>query len=83
VKAKLEGDVAPNELDAAPVYIYGLHEDYEPYEDYNPAEDETRLLVQETYQDMEAWSRSRDEGWYYGDESWTYDDRDWDYLDED
>jgi hypothetical protein len=80
--ADLGGNVAPSEPAAAPVYSYGLLEDHEPYDDYDPAEEERLLLLQEAYRDMEAWSHSRDEGWYYGDESWTYDERDWDYLDD-
>jgi hypothetical protein len=60
VMTELEGDVAPNEPNTAPVYSYGLHEDHEPYDDYDPAEDERLLLLQEAHRDMEAWSRFRD-----------------------
>ncbi len=50
-----------NEYKATPDYFY------DPYEDYDPYEEENRLIVQEFYQDAEAWNRSHDEGWYYAD----------------
>ncbi len=50
-----------DDYEAKPDYFYDLYEDYDPYEEEN------RLIVQEFYQDAEAWNRSHDEGWYYAD----------------
>ncbi len=50
-----------DKYEAKPDYFYDLYEDYGPYEEEN------RLIIQEFYQDAEAWNRSHDEGWYYAD----------------